>query len=79
MLTLLVLFTGLPLALGMGAMEPCPSCPAPDIPIWFGLCFAILVWVLLIVLLGSVRVLPVLAVLKPVPLATSLERPPRGA
>jgi hypothetical protein len=76
---LLVLLTGLPLALGMGAMEPCPSCPAPDAPVWFGACFAILAWGLIAIGLRSIRVAPTVAVLKPLLLAISLERPPRPA
>ncbi|MGH2385679.1 MAG: hypothetical protein ACRDJL_09540 [Actinomycetota bacterium] len=77
-LVLLILITGLPLALGMGAMEPCPSCPAPDAPISFGACFAILAWALMTVVLRSIRVSSAAAVLKPLLLATSLERPPRS-
>ncbi len=78
-LVLVILITGLPLALGMGAMQPCPSCPAPDAPIWFGACFAILAWGLMTVALRSIRVLPDVAVLKLLLLAISLERPPRAA
>ena len=78
-LVLVILVTGLPLALGMGAMQPCPSCPAPDAPIWFGACFAILAWGLITIALRSMRVLPDVAVLKPLLLAISLERPPRAA
>jgi hypothetical protein len=78
-LVLLILLAGLPLALGMGAMEPCPSCPAPDAPIWFGACFAILAWGLTTIVLRSIRVSPVVAALKPLLLAISLERPPRPA
>lgn len=78
-LILLILFTGLPLAFGMEVMEPCPSCPAPDAPISFGACFAILVWAVLIIVLRSFLVAAILAVLKPLLLATALERPPRIA
>jgi len=77
-LVLLILITGLPLALGMGAMEPCPSCPAPDAPIWFGACFAILAWGLMTVALLSMRVSPAAALLKSLLVTTSLERPPRS-
>jgi hypothetical protein len=78
-LIVLILITGLPLALGMGAMEPCPSCPAPHAPIWFGACFAILAWGLIAIGLRSIRVAATVAVLKPLLLAISLERPPRPA
>jgi hypothetical protein len=78
-LVLLILLTGLPLALGMSAMPPCPSCPAPDAPIWFGACFAILVWAFLTILVRSFLVSHALAALKQLLLATSLERPPRLA
>lgn len=78
-LVMLILLTGLPLALGMSAMPPCPSCPAPDAPIWFGACFAVLVWAILTILMRSLVISHVLAVLRPFLLATSLERPPRLA
>jgi hypothetical protein len=76
---LLILLTGLPLALGMSAMPACPSCPAPDAPIWFGACFAILVWAFVTILIRSFLVPRALAALKPLLFATSLERPPRLA
>lgn len=78
-LVLLVLLTGLPLALGMSAMPACPSCPAPDAPTFFGACFAILVWAVLTILVRSFLISGALAALKPLLLATSLERPPRLA
>jgi hypothetical protein len=78
-LVLLILLMGLPLALGMSAMTPCPSCPAPDAPIWCGACFAILVWAVLSILVRSFPVSHALAALKPVLFAKSLERPPRVA
>lgn len=78
-LVLLILLTGLPLALGMSSMPACPSCPAPDTPIWFGVCFAILAWAVLTVLVRSFGISHGLAALRPLLLATSLERPPRPA
>lgn len=76
-LVLLILLTGLPLALGMSAMPACPSCPAPDAPIWFGACFAILAWAVLTILMRSFPISHALAALRQLLLATSLERPPR--
>jgi hypothetical protein len=78
-LVLLILLTGLPLALGMSAMPPCPSCPAPDAPIWFGACFAILVWAVLMILVRSFLISHASAALKPLLFAKSLEHPPRLA
>jgi hypothetical protein len=78
-LVLLVLLTGMPLAMGMSAMPACPSCPAADAPIWFGACFAILVWVVLMILLRSFLISGALAAFKPLLFAKSLERPPRVA
>jgi hypothetical protein len=78
-LVLLILLTGLPLALGMSAMPVCPSCPAPDAPIWLGACFAILVWAVLTILARSFLLTHALSMLKPLLLASSLERPPRLA
>ena len=78
-LVLLILLTGLPFALGMSAMPACPSCPAPDAPIWFGACFAILVWAVFTILVRSFLISHALAALKSLLFAKPLERPPRLA
>ncbi len=41
-LVLLLLVVGLPIAMGMGDMGPCPSCSAPDASVAVAMCLAIL-------------------------------------
>lgn len=41
-LVLLLLVVGLPLAMGMGDMAPCPACSAPDASLAMSMCLAIL-------------------------------------
>jgi hypothetical protein len=48
-LVLLVLLVGLPLAMGMSDMPPCPSCTKGDAPVAVAMCLAILSLFVLVV------------------------------
>lgn len=78
-LILLVLLVGLPLAMGMSGMEPCPSCSGTNAPMAGAMCLAILSFFVLVVSRHSSRVNSQKRVLRPLFLADSLDRPPRSA
>lgn len=78
-LVLLVLLVGLPLAMGMSEMAPCPSCTEGDARVAVAMCFAI---VSLFVLVMSSRSSPIASrprVFRLLFLADPPERPPRVA
>lgn len=79
LLVVLILLTGLPLAMGMG-MEgaSCPSCPAPDTSLAVVMCLAILSgWSLLVASLTD-RVHDRQRTLRRLLIAARLDRPPRS-
>lgn len=78
-LILLVLLVGLPLAMGMAGMEPCPSCPGGDAPMAVVMCLAILSFFALVVSRHSSPVGSQRPLLRPLLLADPLDRPPRFA
>ncbi len=78
-LVLLLLVVGLPLAMGMVDMGPCPACSAPDAPLAMTMCLGILTMGLFIALAFSGRISPRDG-RAPLFLAlASLERPPQHA
>lgn len=78
-LVLLLLVSGLPLAMGMADMGPCPACSAPDAPLAMTMCVAILTMGLLIALAFSGRISPHNKRTPFFLVLLSLDRPPQHA
>ena len=78
-LVLLLLVVGLPVAMGMADMGPCPACSAPDAPLAMTMCLAILTMGLLIALAFSGRMSPHNKRTSLFPALLSLDRPPQHA
>lgn len=79
LLVVLVLVIGVPLAMGMSEMAPCPSCPGIDTPVAVAMCLAIVSLFILLVCSNSSRIASRQLVLRPWLLADPPERPPRVA
>jgi hypothetical protein len=78
-LVLLILLVGLPLAMGMGDMAPCPSCTGIERPVAVAMCLAIVSLFVLIVSLGSSVIGSRRQVVRLRTFVDRLERPPRVA
>lgn len=76
-LVVLILLAGMPLAMGMSAMHPCPECPATTVWSLTGLCAAVLTFFALLIALASRSVTMVLAPVRPLLLVRRVDRPPR--
>jgi hypothetical protein len=78
-LVLLVLLVGLPLAMGMSDMAPCPSCTKGDAPVAVAMCLAIVSLFVLVMSSNSSVIVARRRVVRVLLLADPLERPPRVA
>jgi hypothetical protein len=78
-LVLLVLLVGLPFAMGMSDMAPCPSCTKGDSPVAVAMCLAIVSLFVLVVSSSSSLITPRRQVVRLLLLADPLDRPPRVA
>lgn len=78
-LVLLVLLVGLPFAMGMSEMPPCPSCTKGDAPVTVAMCLAIVSLFVLVVSSNSSGTASRRQVLRLLLLADPPERPPRVA
>jgi|ERR687896_124248 hypothetical protein len=78
-LVLLVLVIGLPLAMGMSDMAPCPSCTGVGTPLAVAMCLAIMSFFVLVVSSSSVRISMRRQLVWLECLADPPERPPRIA
>lgn len=78
-LVLLVLVVGLPLAMGMSEMAPCPSCTGLNTPVAVAMCLAIVSLFVLVVSSNSSRIASRQQVVRLRLLAEPPERPPRIA
>lgn len=78
-LILLVLVVGLPLAMGMSDITPCPSCTGINTPVAVAMCLAILSLFVLVVSSSSSRIASTQQVIRLGLLAEPPERPPRIA
>lgn len=76
-LVLLVVLVGLPLAMGMTDMAPCPSCTGA--PAAVAMCLAIVALFVLAVSRGSSRITSRRQIVRLLLLADRLDRPPRLA
>jgi hypothetical protein len=76
-LVVLILLVGMPLAMGMGGMAPCPDCPATTSWSVIGLCAAVLSFFALLVLLASTNMTLLLTTVRAYLLVRRLDRPPR--
>jgi hypothetical protein len=76
-LVILVLLMGMPMAMSMGGMAPCPDCPATTTSTLAGLCVAVLSFFALLIglLLSNVTLLN--PRMRPSLWVRRLERPPR--
>jgi hypothetical protein len=79
LLVLLVLLVGLPSAIGLSDMAPCPSCKEGDAPIAVALCLAIVSLFVLVMSSNSSLVRSKRRVFRFLLLADPPERPPRLA
>lgn len=80
LLVLLMLAVGLPLAMGMGDMAPCPNCSALDVSFAVGMCLALFaVGGIFIALAFSGRVRQRNNRSRRLLVASGLERPPQYA
>ena len=77
-LVLLVLLVGLPMAMSMGPMPPCPKCNLSPGEAW-AMCLAVLSLISLVVPAPNRRVWAERSHLRLLLLAGRLERPPRFA
>lgn len=79
-LVLLLLVVGLPLAMGMGDMAPCPACSAPDAHLAIAMCLAIFAMGAVFMSSSLSRRMPLRSNRIPEFLAlSSLDRPPQHA
>jgi hypothetical protein len=78
-LVLLGLVVGLPLAMGMGDMAPCPSCTKGDAPVAVAMCLAIVSLFVLVVSSKSRVMASRPQVVRLLLFADPPERPPRAA
>lgn len=76
-LVLLVLVVGLPLAMGMSGMAPCPSCTGVDTPVAVAMCFAIISLFVLVVSSQSSLISSRREVVRLLARSDPPERPPR--
>jgi hypothetical protein len=78
-LVLLVLLIGLPLAMGMPDIAPCPSCTGVDTPVAVAMCLAIVSLFVLVLSSSSSRIALRRALLRLLLFDDPPERPPRVA
>jgi hypothetical protein len=76
-LVLLILLIGLPLALGMGDMGPCPSCGPGDAPVTAAMCLAVLSLFVLNALFQGRSVVNIEKGLRALLVGDPPEKPPR--
>ncbi len=78
-LVVLLLVVGLPLAMGMSGMAPCPSCTGVEPPVAVAMCLAIVSLLVLIVSLRSSRIASRPQLVRLLLLSDPPERPPQIA
>jgi hypothetical protein len=78
-LVLLVLLVGMPFAMGIGDMTPCPSCSEAGAPIAIAMCLAIVSLFVFVVALRGDLITSRRQVVRLLLLADPPERPPRVA
>lgn len=78
LLVLIVLLTGLPLAMSMNDMPPCPNCSSVGSLTLFGMCAAIIALARFAVALLEAYIRPTSVLMRLLLLVRPLEKPPRG-
>jgi hypothetical protein len=78
LLVLIVLLTGLPLAMSMNDMPLCPDCSSAGALTLFGMCAAIIALAGFAVALLAAYIRPTSVLMRLLLLVRPLEKPPRG-